>query len=42
MHSLNSEDRKLTEEIYKDFVRQGALLPDDKMARMKEINLPHL
>ena len=31
---LNSEDRKLTEEIYKDFVRQGALLPDDKMARM--------
>ena len=36
---LNSEDRKLTEEIYKDFVRQGALLPDDKMARMKEINL---
>jgi peptidyl-dipeptidase Dcp len=36
---LNSEDRKLTDEIYKDFVRQGALLPDDKMARMKEINL---
>ena len=36
---LNSEDRKLTEEIYKDFVRQGALLPEDKMARMKEINL---
>ena len=36
---LNSEDRQLTDEIYKDFVRQGALLPDDKMARMKEINL---
>ena len=36
---LNSEDRKLTEEIYKDFVRQVALLPDDKMACMKEINL---
>ena len=27
------------EEIYKDFVRKGALLSDDKMARMKEINL---
>ena len=36
---LSSEDRKLTVEIYKDFVRQGALLPDEKMARMKEINL---
>ena len=36
---LIGEDRKLTDEIYKDFVRQGALLPDDKMARMKEINL---
>ena len=37
---LNSpEDQKLLEEIYKDFVRKGALLPDDKMARMKEINL---
>ena len=36
---LTGEDRKLTDEIYKDFVRQGALLPDDKMARMKEINL---
>ena len=33
------EDLKLLEEIYKDFVRKGALLPDDKMARMKEINL---
>ena len=33
------EDLKLLEETYKDFVRKGALLPDDKMARMKEINL---
>ena len=37
--SLQGEDQKLLEEIYKDFVRKGALLPDDKMARMKEINL---
>jgi len=37
--SLQGEDKKLLEEIYKDFVRKGALLPDDKMARMKEINL---
>ena len=32
------EDQKLLEEIYKSFVRRGALLPDDKMERMKEIN----
>ncbi len=37
--SLTGEDQKLLEEIYKDFVRNGALLSDDKMARMKEINL---
>ena len=37
--SLKGEDQKLLEEIYKDFVRKGALLSDDKMARMKEINL---
>ena len=37
--ALQGEDQKLLEEIYKDFVRKGALLPDDKMARMKEINL---
>ena len=37
--SLQGEDQKLLEEIYKDFVRKGALLSDDKMARMKEINL---
>ena len=37
--TLQGEDRKLLEETYKDFVRKGALLPEDKMARMKEINL---
>ena len=37
--TLTGEDKKLLEEIYKDFVRNGALLSDDKMARMKEINL---
>ena len=37
--SLQGEDQKLLDEIYKSFVRKGALLPDDKMARMKEINL---
>ena len=36
---LQGEDQKLLEEIYKDFVRNGALLSDDKMERMKEINL---
>ena len=37
--SLKGEDQKLLEEIYKSFVRKGALLPEDKMERMKEINL---
>ena len=37
--SLQGEDKKLLEETYKEFVRKGALLPEDKMARMKEINL---
>ena len=37
--SLQGEDQKLLEETYKDFVRKGALLPDDKMERMKQINL---
>ncbi len=37
--SLKGEDKKLLEEVYKSFVRKGALLPDDKMARMKEINM---
>lgn len=37
--SLQGEDKKLTEEIYKKFVRSGALLSEEKMERMKEINL---
>ena len=37
--SLKGEDQKLLEEIYKYFVRKGALLSEDKMKRMKEINL---
>ena len=37
--SLAGEDQKLLEETYKNFVRRGALLPDDKATRMKEINL---
>ena len=36
---LTGEDQKLLEETYKSFVRRGALLSDDKMERMKEINL---
>ena len=36
---LSGEDQKLLEEIYKGFVRKGALLPADKMERMKAINL---
>ena len=36
--ALQGEDQKLLEEIYKEFVRKGALLSDDKMERMKEIN----
>ena len=37
--ALTGEDQKLLEEIYKEFVRKGALLPEEKMQRMKEINL---
>ena len=37
--SLKGEDQKLLEEIYKYFVRKGALLSEDKMKRMKAINL---
>ena len=37
--SLTGEDQKLLEETYKDFVRSGALLSEDKMERMKAINL---
>jgi len=36
---LRGEDLKLLEETYKNFVRKGALLPEAKMQRMKEINL---
>ena len=39
LRSLKGEDRKLTEEIYKRFVRAGALLSEEKMARMKDINM---
>ena len=35
---LKGEDQRLTEVIYKGFVRSGALLPSDKMERMKQIN----
>jgi peptidyl-dipeptidase Dcp len=37
--SLQGEDQKLLEEIYKEFVRKGALLSGEKKERMKEINL---
>ena len=37
--SLKGEDKKLLEEVYKNFVRSGALLSDENMERMKEINL---
>ncbi len=36
---LKGEDQRLTEEIYKGFVRSGALLSADKMERMKQINM---
>lgn len=36
---LRGEDLKLLEETYKNFVRKGALLPEAKMKRMKEINM---
>ena len=38
-NTLQGEDQKLLEETYKEFVRKGALLPDDKKERMKAINL---
>ena len=37
--ALTGEDQKLLEETYKEFVRKGALLSEDKMERMKAINL---
>lgn len=36
---LQGEDKKLLEETYKDFVLNGALLSENDMKRMKEINL---
>ena len=39
LDSLSGEDQKLLDEVYKYFVRKGALLPEDKMARMKVINM---
>ncbi len=36
--SLTGEDLRLLEEIYKGFVRSGALLPADKKQRMEQIN----
>lgn len=35
---LKGEDKRLTEVIYKGFVRSGALLSSEKMERMKQIN----
>ena len=37
-NKLKGEDKRLTEVIYKGFVRSGALLSDEKMERMKQIN----
>ena len=36
--TLTGEKKKLLEETYKEFVRQGALLSEEKMARVKDIN----
>ena len=37
--TMQGEDKKLTEEIYKDFVLNGALLNEEQSKRMKEINM---
>ena len=37
--TLKGEDKRLTEVVYKSFVRSGALLDDAKMERMKQINV---
>ncbi len=37
--TLQGEDQKLLDEIYKNFVRKGALLNDEQMEHMKAINL---
>ena len=36
--NLNKEQAKLLEETYKDFVRGGANLPEDKQSRLRELN----
>ena len=37
-NKLKGDDKRLTEVIYKGFVRSGALLSPEKMERMKQIN----
>ena len=37
-YNLNKEQKKLVEETYKNFVRSGANLSDDKQARLRELN----
>ncbi len=37
--ALKGEDKRLTEVVYKSFVRSGALLDDAKMECMKQINM---
>jgi peptidyl-dipeptidase Dcp len=37
--NLKGEDKRLTEVVYKNFVRSGALLDDAKMERMMQINM---
>ena len=36
--NLNKEQKKLLEETYKSFVKSGANLPDDKQAKLRELN----
>lgn len=38
-NTLKDEDKRLLEVIYRQFVRSGALLTEEKMARMKAINM---
>ena len=37
-YNLNKEQKKLLDETYKGFVRSGANLPEDKQARLRELN----
>ncbi|MCF7886451.1 MAG: M3 family metallopeptidase [Candidatus Marinimicrobia bacterium] len=37
-YKLGQQDKKVLEEYYEDFVRNGANLPPEKKARLKEIN----